>query len=77
MAGSRPAQPIGQGILSPALLAEAAFAPPPAKPPLLRPLAAAEPWVAARATGPLEDVARDAFHRSSVGSARTPTGPPA
>ena len=76
IAGSRPAQPIGQGILSPSLLAEAAFAPPPAKPPMLRPLAAAAPRIAARASGPLEDVARDVFHRSSVGSARTPTGPP-
>jgi hypothetical protein len=76
-AGSRPAEPVGRGILSPSLLAEAAFTPPPAKPPLLRTLVAAEPWVAARATGPMEDVARDVFHRSSVGSARNPTGPPA
>lgn len=75
-AGLRPAQPLGQGILARSLLAETAFGPPPAKPPLLRPTAAAGPLVAASATVTMTDVASEVFHRSSVGSARTPTGPP-
>ena len=76
-AGARPAQPLGQGILSRSSLAETAFGPPPAKSPLQRPTAAPEPRVAAAATVTMADVASDVFHRSSVGSSRTPTGPPA
>jgi hypothetical protein len=76
-AGARPAQPLGQGVLARAWLAETAFGPPPAKPPLLRPTAAAAPLVAASATVTMTDVASEVFHRSSVGSARAPTGPPA
>jgi hypothetical protein len=75
-AGPRPAQPLSQGILARSSLAETAFGPPPAKSPVLRPTAAAGPLVAASATVTMADVASDVFHRSSVGSARTPTGPP-
>ena len=75
-AGSRPAQPLSQGILARSLLAETAFGPPPAKSPVLRPTAAPGPLVVADATVTMADVASDVFHRSSVGSARTPTGPP-
>ena len=77
MAGSRPAQPLGQGVLARSLLAETAFGPPPAKSPLWRPTAVTGPLVAVDATVTMADVASDVFHRSSVGSARTPTGPPA
>jgi hypothetical protein len=76
-AGARPAQPLGQGVLARSLLAETAFGPPPAKPPLWRPTAVTGFPVAADASVTMADVASDVFHRSSVGSARTPTGPPA
>jgi hypothetical protein len=75
-AGLRPAEPVSQGVLARSLLAEPAFGPPPAKSPLFRPTATAGPPVAPDATVTMAEVARDVLQRSSVGSARTPTGPP-
>jgi hypothetical protein len=70
-----PAQPVGFGILSRPSLVETAFGPAAAKSPLHRP-GAADGWmVAADATDAPNEPTR-VFHRSSVGTARTPTGPP-
>jgi hypothetical protein len=70
-----PAQPVGFGILSRPSPVETAFGPAAAKSPLDRP-GAADGWmVAADATDAPKEPAR-VFHRSSVGTARTPTGPP-
>ena len=68
-----------RGILPRAPYVEVSLAPPPDKAPPLHPVAAHEAWSAPEAagTGRLERTSADIFHRSSVGTARTPTGPPA
>jgi hypothetical protein len=75
-AGLRPAQPFTPGILSRLALLDTTFGLPPAKPPLLRP-AADQPVLAMQTTRALGGETRSVFQRSSVGTARTPTGPPA
>lgn len=71
----RPAQPVTLGILSRPSLLETRLGLPPVKPPLLRP-AVDQPVPAAQAKAALGGEPRSVLHRSSVGSARTPTGPP-
>jgi hypothetical protein len=75
-AGLRPAQLATPGILSRLSLVETALGPLPVKPPLLR-TAAEQPLPTQGATTARRDEPRGAFERSSVGTARTPTGPPA
>ena len=75
-AGVRPARPFTPGILSRLSLLETTLGLPPVKPPLLRP-AADQPVLARGAATVLRGEPRGVFHRSSVGTARTPTGPPA
>jgi hypothetical protein len=72
----RPAQPLTLGLLWRLSLLETAFGLPPVKPPLLRPVAE-QPVLARHATMALGAAPRLVFERSSVGTARTPTGPPA
>ena len=72
----RPAQPSVPGVLSRLLLVETTFGLPPVKP--------ATAWLGAGDTSPVTPKiigafggeAREVFQRSSVGTARTPTGPP-
>jgi hypothetical protein len=73
--GLRPTQPSALGILSRLSLLETKLALPPVKPPLLRP-AADQPVFALQAASALGGDPRGIFERSSVGTARTPTGPP-
>lgn len=75
-AGLRPAQPATLGILSRLSLVETALGPPPNKPSLLRPTAA-QPLPARHADTGHRGEPRAVFERSSVGTARVPTGPPA
>jgi hypothetical protein len=75
VAGVRPAQPLTLGILSRLSLLETALGLPPVKPPLLRPVD--KPALAQGAPTGLGGEPRGLFQRSSVGTARTPTGPPA
>jgi hypothetical protein len=75
-AGVRPAQPFTPGILSRLSLLETTLGLPPVKPPLLRP-AAEQPVLARGARTALGGERTGLFQRSSVGTARTPTGPPA
>jgi hypothetical protein len=75
-AGLRPAQPFTPGILSRLALLDTTFGLPPVKPPLLRPTAD-QPVLAIQTTTALGGETRSVFQRSSVGTARTPTGPPA
>jgi hypothetical protein len=75
-AGVRPAQPFTLGILSRLSLLETTLGLLPLKPPLLRP-AADQPVLARGAATVLGGEPRGVFQRSSVGTARTPTGPPA
>jgi hypothetical protein len=75
-AGLQPGQAVGLGILSRLSRVETTFGPAPAKSPLHRPSAAAEPVLASAAVGAPKDAGRAVFDRSSVGTARTPTGPP-
>lgn len=70
-----PAQPAGFGILSRPLPVETAFGPAAAKSPLHQP-AAADRWLVAADTVEAPKAPARVFHRSSVGTARTPTGPP-
>ncbi|HZA65628.1 MAG TPA: hypothetical protein VE592_01685 [Geminicoccaceae bacterium] len=72
----RPAQPATLGILSRLSLLETALGQPPVKSPLLRPRAAYKPPPAPQSTVRFAGDVTDVFHRSSVGTARTPTGPP-
>lgn len=74
-AGLRPDQPWALGILSRLSLLETTLALPPAKPPLLR-TATDQPALAWQATPAPGGERRSVFQRSSVGTARTPTGPP-
>jgi hypothetical protein len=71
----RPAQPLALGILSRLSLLETALGLPPVKPPLLRP-DADQPVLALSATTALGGEPREVLQRSSVGTARAPTGPP-
>lgn len=73
--GLRPTQPATLGILSRLSLLETTLGLPPVKPPLLRP-SAERPALALRATAAFSGEPRDIFHSGSVGTARTPTGPP-
>jgi hypothetical protein len=73
--GLRPAQPLALGILSRLSLLETTLGLPPVKPPLLR-LAADQPAPSSHAEAALGGELTAAFQRSSVGTARTPTGPP-
>lgn len=75
-AGLRPIQPATPGILSRLSLVETALGPPPDKSPLLRP-SAEQPLPARHALTAHGGEPRTLFERSSVGTARTPTGPPA
>jgi hypothetical protein len=75
-AGVRPAQPFTLGILSRLSLLETSLGLPPVKSPLLRP-AADQPELARGPAPVLGGEPRGVFQRSSVGTARTPTGPPA
>lgn len=72
----RPAQPLAPGILSRLSLVETTLGLPPVKSPLLRP-AADQPVLALQVTTALGGEPREVLQRSSVGTARTPTGPPA
>jgi hypothetical protein len=73
--GLRPAQASNLGILSRLSLLETTLELPPVKSPLLRPVPD-QPVPAPSATTTFGGELRQAFHRSSVGTARTPTGPP-
>jgi hypothetical protein len=73
--GPRPTQPLALGILSRVSLLETPLGLPPVKPPLLRP-AADQPGFAIQVTTALGGDLRGVFQRSSIGTARTPTGPP-
>jgi hypothetical protein len=72
----RPAQPLALGILSRLLLLETTLGPPTDKPPLLR-TTADQPVLALQPLTALGGELRSLFQPSSVGTARTPTGPPA
>jgi hypothetical protein len=72
----RPAQPATLGILSRLPVLETARGLLPVKSPLLRPRAAYQPSLAPQSTVRFAGDVTDVFHRSSVGTARTPTGPP-
>jgi hypothetical protein len=74
-AGLLPAQPAALGILSRLSLVETALGLPPVKPPLLRPVAE-QPLLARHADTVPGGEPRTVFERSSVGTARIPTGPP-
>jgi hypothetical protein len=71
----RPERPLTLGILSRLSALETTFGLPPVKPPLLRPTIE-QPALAAGVMVALGGELRDVFQRSSVGTARIPTGPP-
>ena len=72
----RPAPPLSLGILSRLSVLETALGLPPVKPPLLRPSPPEGPLPAIQtATASGRDTGQ-ILHRDSVGTARTPTGPP-
>jgi len=73
----RPAQPSAPGVLSRLSLVETTFGLPPLKPQPAWLGAADAPLVAPTTVAAYGGGIREAFHRSSVGTARTPTGPPA
>jgi hypothetical protein len=75
-AGLSSAEPVTLGILSRPALVETTLWLPPVKLPALRP-AAHKPLPARGGALVLGGEPRAAFQRSSVGTARTPTGPPA
>ena len=75
-AGVLPAQPLTPGILSRASLLETMLGLPPVKSSLVRPVADQPVSSLQATTAPGIDL-RGVFQRSSVGTARTPTGPPA
>jgi hypothetical protein len=72
----RSAQVLTLGILARAPLVETTLGPPPIKVPLLRP-AADQPVLAHAGAVVLAGDPQPVFQRSAVGTARTPTGPPA
>ena len=73
--GLQVAEPAGLGILSRLSLVDPTFGPAPAKT-FLRTSAPDVPAYAPEAAGVPKVDAAARFHRSSVGTARTPTGPP-
>lgn len=73
----RPAQPSTLGVLSRLSSLDPPPGPPLIKTSLLRPGAPEKAVAAARASTGFGDDFGQVFHRSSVGTARTPTGPPA
>ncbi len=73
----RPAQPLTLGILSRLSSLEKTLGLLPVKSPPLRPSVADQPRGAIRATTAFAGDIGQSLHRSSVGTARTPTGPPA
>ena len=75
IAGVRPAQPFTPGILSRLALLERALGLPPAQPPPLQPVGDQIMPAQRDGTG-LGGEPRAILQRSSVGTARTPTGPP-
>jgi hypothetical protein len=75
-AALQPTQPAGLGILSRPSPVETALGPVPAQPPVHRPGAADRVVIASDAAKAPKAAARAVFQRSSVGTARTPTGPP-
>jgi hypothetical protein len=75
-AGLRSAPPLTLGILARPLLVETALGPPPVKLPLLQAAAHRPAPAQVGATVLAGDPTPD-FQRSAVGTARTPTGPPA
>jgi hypothetical protein len=72
----RPAQPLALGVLARWSWFETKLGPAPTKPPLAPLSAADQPLAAPKAIGALTGDTRAVFHRSSVGTARRPTGPP-
>jgi hypothetical protein len=76
MAGLRSAPPLTLGILGRPPLVETALGPTSVKLPLLRPAADLPLLAHAGAMVPAGDP-KPVFQRSAVGTARTPTGPPA
>jgi hypothetical protein len=72
----RPAQPLSLGILSRVSLLESALGLPPAKAPSPGPSAPQAPVTAIRAATAFGGNIGQVFHHDSVGTARTPTGPP-
>jgi hypothetical protein len=74
-AGVLPAQLFTLGVLSRLARLDTTLGLPAVKPPLLRP-AAHQPSPALQATTAPGGELRGVFQRSSVGTARTPTGPP-
>jgi hypothetical protein len=76
VAGVQPAQPFTPGILSRLAVLERALGLPPVKPPLLQPVGDQIVLAQRDRTGPVGEP-RSILQRSAVGTARTPTGPPA
>jgi hypothetical protein len=72
----QPAQPLALGVLARWSWFETKLGPAPSKPPLARLSGSDQPIAAPKAIGALTGVTREVFHRSSVGTARRPTGPP-
>ena len=72
----RPAQPSVPGVLSRLSLVETTFGVPPVKPAIAWPGAGDTSPVAPKIIGAFGGETRGVFQRSSVGTARTPTGPP-
>ena len=72
----RPGQSLAPGILSRAALRQTTLGLPPVKAPLLSPAVDEPPLAQQAATAPGGEP-RKVLQRSSVGTARTPTGPPA
>ena len=72
----RPAQPSVPGVLSRLLLVETTFGLPPVKPASAWLSAGDTSLVTSKIVGAFGGETRGAFQRSSVGTARTPTGPP-
>jgi hypothetical protein len=72
----RPAQPLALGVLARWSWFETKLGPAPTKPPLGRLSASDQPRPAPKSIGALTGDTREVFHRSSVGTARRPTGPP-
>jgi hypothetical protein len=75
-AGLSSAQPVTLGILSRPSLVETTLGVPPVKSPVLGP-AVHQPVLARAGAIVLADAPTAVFQRSAVGTARTPTGPPA
>lgn len=72
----RPAQPLALGVLARWSWLETKLGPAPTKPAPAPLSAADQPLAVPKAIGALTGDTREVFHRSSVGTARRPTGPP-